>query len=177
MTNGRRVCGECSLCCKVFDAKVAPGFDWCQHCLPGGGCAIYYTGRPYGCAEFYCQWLEGNLDFEGDEWKPSACKMVATYDPEAAHGLALYVDRDFPNIWRSEPYYSHIKQLASEEYTGQVIIHVENRTWLVRPNCDIEIGADEQFAVVQPFPDRYETIVFKTQEEYFAQVRQLVEAL
>ncbi len=165
-----RACGDCSLCCKVFDTEISPGLGWCSLCRPGNGCAIYYGNRPNVSKNFECFWLIGYCDFLGEEWKPSVCKIVATYDPERAYGLALYVDPDFPDIWRSEPYYSHIKKLSHEEDTGQVIVHVGNRVWLVKPHVDIEIPAGKHFAVAKVFA-RWETFIFETEEEYLQQIR------
>ena len=54
-----RVCGSCSLCCRLLDVPEAgkAQSQWCPHCLPGrGGCAIY-DERPHVCRRCSCLWL------------------------------------------------------------------------------------------------------------------------
>lgn len=102
-----RSCGSCSYCCKLFlIAELAkPRGQWCVHCKPGrGGCGIY-DERPGECRAFYCSWLTGNLPAE---WEPQRSKMVAASSVDAI----ITVDPAYPNRWREEPYYTHIKQLA-----------------------------------------------------------------
>jgi hypothetical protein len=77
-----RVCGECSLCCKIIavDVLQKPAGVWCGHCLKTSGCSIYGR-RPDECRQFNCGWLV-NPEF-GDEWYPRRSKMVLTFDRRA----------------------------------------------------------------------------------------------
>lgn len=57
--------------------------------------------------------------------------------------LKVLVDRDFPNAWQKEPYYSKIKHLAlnglkSNSYHLRVIISGTKRELLILPDRDIE---------------------------------------
>jgi hypothetical protein len=103
-----RVCGSCSLCCKLLRIEELdkPAGRWCSHCTVGrDGCKIYDT-RPGSCRSFHCTWL---IDPKlGAEWRPSAAKMVLQYD-HPARRLAVHVDPEFPSAWRSEPYYRQLK--------------------------------------------------------------------
>lgn len=56
-----RICGDCTLCCKVLGIKElgkAPNI-YCQHAVKGKGCGIYET-RPESCQSFRCLWLNNN---------------------------------------------------------------------------------------------------------------------
>jgi hypothetical protein len=103
-----RVCGSCSLCCKLLRIEELdkPAGRWCSHCTVGrDGCKIYDT-RPGSCRSFHCTWL---IDPKlRAEWRPSTAKMVLQYD-HPARRLAVHVDPEFPSAWRSEPYYRQLK--------------------------------------------------------------------
>jgi hypothetical protein len=72
-----RICGTCSLCCKLpYVAELNKPIDtWSRHARPGnGGCSIY-RDRPTSCRGFICGWLSDELKV-GDEWFPTHCKMI-----------------------------------------------------------------------------------------------------
>lgn len=75
-----RSCGTCTLCCRLEvngdDGSVySPDGQWCQHCRPGKGCAIYKDpAKPKVCDTFQCLWLGGSFD-EGD--RPDRSKLIA----------------------------------------------------------------------------------------------------
>ena len=100
-----RICGTCSLCCKLpYVAELKKPIDtWCRHARPGnGGCSIY-RDRPTSCRGFICGWLSDELKV-GDEWCPTHCKMIISRAAEK--GFLIIVDPAYPNAWRREPYYS-----------------------------------------------------------------------
>jgi hypothetical protein len=106
----QRVCGSCSLCCKLpYVPELNKPIDtWCPHCRPGhGGCTIY-SSRPSHCEQFTCLWLDGRAD---DHWFPARCKMVLTRRKEDQ--LLVTVDPSFPNAWRQEPYYATLRRYAN----------------------------------------------------------------
>ena len=83
-----RSCGECSLCCSLLEISAErapeigpkPAGETCRHCT-APGCSIYAT-RPQLCRDFACQWL---LDERlGEEWKPSNCGMILSFDIDAS---------------------------------------------------------------------------------------------
>jgi hypothetical protein len=79
-----RECGACAACCihpmiNAPELKKPPGVV-CQHCIQGGGCAIY-NRRPSLCRAFFCAWryLPG-LD---DQWRPDRCGILAYFSNDA----------------------------------------------------------------------------------------------
>ena len=142
-----RSCGTCSLCCKVFAVSDfnKPRSVWCQHCAPDGGCAIHAT-RPSLCREFFCNWLL--LENLGPEWKPERCHLVlqSIVYPGDHQCLAIHVDPDFPDSWRSPPFHQQIKQWslkASERTTGPlyfVRLVIDLRNLIVLPDREIDLG-------------------------------------
>jgi hypothetical protein len=130
MQNGQsRICGTCSLCCKVMRIVETekPAGVWCGACSPGRGCKIYDT-RPKECRDFSCWWLI-NPDL-GPEWKPERSKIVIVADEE---NLYLRCDPGFPEAWRKEPYYSTILKWAAkaEPVLGAILVYVGAETKLI----------------------------------------------
>jgi hypothetical protein len=61
----KRVCGSCTLCCKLIPVEelAKPAGHRCQHVRTGKGCSIY-ARRPWSCREWSCLWLKGTEDDE-----------------------------------------------------------------------------------------------------------------
>jgi hypothetical protein len=109
-----RICGSCSLCCKVMNvpdvipAKTA--HKWCSHASPGCGCIIYDT-RPASCREFSCMWLTDHRI--KDHWYPAKARIVIHPTVEkGSNYVSFVVDPAYPLRWREEPYFSDIKEMA-----------------------------------------------------------------
>lgn len=135
-----RDCGDCTLCCKVFDVPVLdkPSGRWCGHCKPGQGCAIHAT-RPQYCRDFFCLWTtQGWL---GPEWKPSLSKIVLTISPLNGM-LTAQVDAQTPNAWRKEPYYSQFKRWsAAALQRGEIVtVFIGQNAIVVMPDRDVTLG-------------------------------------
>ena len=83
--DGNRVCGSCTICCKV---PAIPEFDkpchrWCTHCEPGRGCSIY-AERPQRCRDFLCLWMQWPaLD---DKLRPDRSGVLLMPRPHPLHG-------------------------------------------------------------------------------------------
>lgn len=132
-----RVCGACSLCCKLpyVPALDKPIDTWCSHARPGqGGCAIY-PDRPAGCRTFICNWLAGKL---GEEWFPARCKMIVTPSGTLAPSgtpakpvMLIMVDPAYPNAWRREPYYSQLRARA-----GNILVVIRIGLRCIKLNAD-----------------------------------------
>jgi hypothetical protein len=136
-----RICGDCSLCCKLIrvDAFEKPSGVWCVHCAPGGSRCRIYDSRPAECRDFYCAWLLSPT--LGEEWRPNRCKLVVRV--EADGGLiAVHVDPSDPAAWRREPYFRTIKHFAvsGAERNQRVIVYIRNRVIAVFPNKEVEVG-------------------------------------
>src|SRR5215831_6687299 len=119
-----RKCGECSLCCKLFDVPEAGKEDgkWCTHCRPGkGGCAIY-NWRPDPCRAYACAWLVTSLP---DYWYPRKSHMIM--DLHRGHNgmtMRVHVDPDHADAWQQEPYLSDIMRMAARAATGESSIPI-----------------------------------------------------
>jgi hypothetical protein len=136
----KRVCGECSLCCKVIavDVLQKPAGAWCGHCLKTSGCAIYER-RPDECRQFNCGWLV-NPEF-GDEWYPRRSKMVLTFD-RRANRVGVHVDAGSPSAWRREPFFTQLKQWARDgvEARRQVVVYVNDNVTVILPDKEVDLG-------------------------------------
>ena len=135
-----RVCGTCSLCCKLVGIEAlakAPG-EWCAHCLPGKGCAIY-DRRPQECHDFSCAWLETRE--LGEEWRPARSRIVL-YQTDGGARLIAHVDPGSPNAWRQRPYYQALKLWARQRMprNQQVVVRIENRIIAILPDRDVDLG-------------------------------------
>jgi len=142
-----RECGKCSMCCKVLriDEIAKPAGKWCDHCKIGQGCTIYES-RPHVCRTFACAWLMSEK--VPDEWYPLKSHMVLSY---VANGnittITCTVDENHPDAWRSEPFYSHLKNMAhhglrpeTEKDIKLVQVRCKDRVWLLIDECDIDVS-------------------------------------
>ena len=139
-----RVCGTCSLCCKVAAIKELdkPAGVWCQHARPGQGCSIH--GRhPRDCETFRCGWLE--MDALGEDWKPINSKFVLRLD-EDLRRLIVSNDPAHPAAWKKPSFYKVIKGWARD---WTVVVHVGNHSTVVFPEEDLEVGAVELGDIVR----------------------------
>lgn len=133
-----RICGSCSLCCKIMriEELEKPADSWCRHCTVGKGCRIY-SERPAECRRFTC----GYLSWEGmpDYWFPARSKMVVTNDGTR---IAVHVDPSRPESWRAEPYYSEIKSWSTHAMAeGQIVgVCIKNRVIVIFPDRDVDLG-------------------------------------
>jgi hypothetical protein len=138
MTASGRVCGDCSLCCKVMAIEELdkPARSWCRHCAPGQGCRIYDT-RPAECRTFSCLWLS-DARF-GQHWKPNKSKLVLTASED---GIEIRCDPAFPDAWRKEPFRSEIQKLAvsGEAHDVTVLVIIGEKMILVTPEREFQLG-------------------------------------
>lgn len=90
-----RVCGACTMCCKLLAVQELekPTNKWCDHCMPGKGCKIYY-GRPHSCVDFECGWLLSNLPLE---YRPDYSHIVITGETDVINSVVLHMDPRYPN--------------------------------------------------------------------------------
>ncbi len=135
-----RECGNCTLCCKVYDIHEIrkPEGRWCQHCTPGRGCRIH-EDRPDQCREFFCLWLT-DADIPLD-WKPERTKVVLSVFPE--NGFVYgQVDPGSPQAWRKEPYFSELKRLSASllKQNRHLIMFVNRDATLIMPTGAVPMG-------------------------------------
>ena len=133
-----RTCGTCHMCCKVFPiAEIGKeGYSNCVYLKHGEGCTNY-DARPETCRNFFCDWRrEPSLD---ESWKPSNAGFVL-HDP-APYAMLASVDADRPDSWRQEPYYSQLKEWASDLAEGQHLaaVRVGSKTTLLIKDREVDI--------------------------------------
>lgn len=135
-----RACADCTMCCKVLSisALQKPQGVWCPHCNIGRGCNIYGS-HPSECSTFYCGYL--TAEELGEHWRPNRCKLVVVAELEGTR-LAIYVDPGSPSAWRTEPYYSEMKQWAAAAVPsmGQVVVMIGRRAIVILPEEDADLG-------------------------------------
>ena len=133
-----RECGTCTLCCKLLRIPELdkPQGKWCPHCAPSHGCNRYET-RPGSCRSFFCGYLTSA--YVSEEWRPARCRIVLVQETT---GITAVVDRDRPDAWKAEPYYSQLKTWATEGIAAQrqVVVRIGNRTIAVLPDKDVDLG-------------------------------------
>jgi hypothetical protein len=135
-----RRCDGCTMCCKLMliHELEKPEGVWCKYCDIGIGCQIYEQ-RPAECRSFRCGFLQ--LGTLSEDWRPSKCKIVLAPALDGKR-LGVYVDPARPDIWKSEPFYSQLKQWALETISAnrQVIVYVARRAIVILPNKDVDLG-------------------------------------
>ena len=136
-----RVCGDCSLCCRVMSVATLnkPAGVWCGHCRPGRERCTIYEARPEECRRFVCLYLiEARLD---EDWKPSRSRIVLTTDL-GGDRITANVDPQRPDAWKLSPYYEHLKRWAevSLPFRGQVMVRVGRHVYMIFPDRDVDVG-------------------------------------
>ena len=133
-----RECGTCTMCCKVMGIKEIekPSGQWCPHCLPGRGCAIYQD-RPGECRSFMCDWLQAEA--LGPEWKPEKSKIVLV---SRYHRMVAYVDPATPTAWKKSPYLERLMALMRVGLPDNRLVYVSvaERYTLLLPDRFEELG-------------------------------------
>lgn len=153
----QKSCGTCTLCCKLFDVdwldQPKPAGQWCHHCKPGRGCAIWQN-VPAQCASYYCVW---RVDPElGPEWKPERARFILTHAHEDAP-LAIILDAGAPDAHRREPYWSALLKTARQHLEGRgstIVIFRGRHRALLMPEGEVEIPAGISLQEIRI--DRYE---------------------
>lgn len=101
MTDEKRECGTCTLCCKLLGVEEykKPAGQWCGKCdRSGGGCKIQdRPERPRSCAEFNCLWLQGGLP---EALRPDKTGVVVGVTRDSKSPV-LYVDPGYPDAYKS----------------------------------------------------------------------------
>lgn len=130
-TSAARSCGACTLCCRLpeISAFSKEANEWCSHCIPERGCAIY-AERPSLCREFLCLWLT-EPDLAADFDPIVSNMMIYRQGPQ----ITVLVDPDVPDTWKREPYQSQLRQWATavEPEGGYIIVFAGDEVHKVEP--------------------------------------------
>lgn len=118
-----RVCGGCSLCCKLVPVPTIdkPASQRCRHQRHGKGCAIY-AARPFACRTWSCRWLsdESTAGLPRPDRAHYVIDMQAEdirlVSPDGApihlSAFQVWVDPAFPEAWRSPELLAWISHMA-----------------------------------------------------------------
>jgi hypothetical protein len=135
-----RICGSCTLCCKLVGVPELkkPAGVMCPHAVLGQGCAIH-DHRPTSCHQFFCGWrLDPNVDAL---WKPEICGFLLTINLYYS-ALMVTVDPARPLAWRMQPYHSRFKEWAARAFreNKRIIATVDGEATVVLPDRDVPLG-------------------------------------
>ena len=110
-----RLCGGCTACCKTHEirALAKPPDQWCPHCLPGRGCAIY-DDRPEECRTFGCLWLAG---YGPDRIRPDRSRVVLSTVTLTVRGKPLEI------VTMNELAPGSLAKPAGQEIVQQLLAH------------------------------------------------------
>ncbi len=152
-----KICGSCSLCCKVMlvEELQKPQGVWRGHFKGGVGCSIH-DSHPYSCGVFQCLWiLSPTMPIQA---RPDRLKVVMEIDDGGKRILAR-ADPDHPGAWRQPLVYGQLKQWARDGWPhGRTVWAMVNRhMWLISPNehADVDVGVTDPRSpfVYQQGPD------------------------
>lgn len=139
-----KMCGECNLCCKVYDVEDVgkKAGKMCQHTRGSTGCGIWGL-HPQVCQDFKCLWLKHD-DLNG-VWRPDHAGFVLRLEPNGTT-LNIDVDPDRPDAWRHEPYYAQLKLWSEGMQTGQslVVIYAPEGLYVITPDEDLYLKSPKR---------------------------------
>jgi hypothetical protein len=142
-----RVCGDCTLCCKLLPVPVAPLFkpagERCQHVRVHKGCTIY-KDRPFACKVFACRWLADPTT--ADLPRPDRAHYVIDPQPDYITAvpndgspsqkvsvLQVWVDPAFPDAWRTPSLRGYMLRFAQRFGAATIIRFSSTRAVTVLP--------------------------------------------
>ena len=142
-----KMCGDCTLCCKVYEIEdfEKPG-KTCHNVRDEGGCGIWGL-HPKACQEFKCLWLKHD-DMDG-RWRPDHAGFVMRVEGKGT--VCIDVDHDRPDAWRREPYYSQLKQWSEvmPRNEGLVLVYAPEAMYVITPTEDLPLKAPKKGDVLE----------------------------
>lgn len=131
---GKRVCGECQLCCRVLPVRAIdkPGWQKCQHQRVRKGCMVYHKLAYVSpeCSLWSCRWLTGQ-DTTGMKRPDHAHyvidvmpDMISTSDEGGDHEhvvLQVWVDPAFPDAHRDPALRAWIERRAETDRMATIV--------------------------------------------------------
>jgi hypothetical protein len=128
-----RVCGTCTLCCKLVPvASIAkPAGKRCQHAKVGKGCAIY-VNRPLDCRTWACRWLADPQTARMP--RPDRCHYVIDLEYDYITAIPIeggessrvaviqvWVDPAFRNAHRAPELRAYLAMRAERDHVAAII--------------------------------------------------------
>jgi hypothetical protein len=146
-TGTGRVCGGCTLCCRVLPVDLngvqKPAGTRCQHCRTGHGCRIY-DRRPWPCATFACRWLADPM--MAGMPRPDRAHYVVDVDedyvtlrdPATGEGtqigvMQVWLDPNYPDAHRAPELRAYMLRLATEFRLATIVRFSSYRAVTVFP--------------------------------------------
>lgn len=133
----KRVCGECTQCCKLMGVHdldpPKPPNVWCKHCDIGVGCRIYQQ-RPPSCRDFECLWLKDEQGQLSDALRPDRTGVVICVLINGA--TIVKCDPARPTAWRHPELLPMLHNLARAGYP--VGIEAGQRYWIITGTTEWE---------------------------------------
>ncbi len=144
-----KVCGECALCCKVYDVDDLgkKAGKKCSHVRHEGGCGIWGL-HPQICQDFKCLWLKHD-DMDA-RWRPDVAGFVLRLEPNGTT-LNVDVDPELPDHWRRDLYYSQLK-LWSEvmpRSEGLVVVYAPEGIYVITPMEDLFLKSPKRGDILE----------------------------
>ena len=144
-----KMCGECNLCCKVYDVEdfEKKAGQHCHNSGREGGCGIWGL-HPKSCQDFKCLWLKHD-DMSG-LWRPDNAGFVMRLEA-GGRNVIIDVDPDRPDAWKAEPYYSQIKAWSEimPRNEGLVLCYAPEGLYVVTPMEDLLLRAPKKGDVLE----------------------------
>ena len=142
-TGTGRVCGGCTLCCKLLPTPELskPANQRCRHQKVGKGCVIY-ADRPMGCRSWACRWLADTrvtlprpdrahyvIDMTDDY---VTLKDRETGEERRVGVLQIWVDPSYPDAHRDPRLRSW---LDAHEYPALIRFSATDAIFICPPSC------------------------------------------
>ena len=91
-----------------------------------------------------------------EEWRPSKSRIMLAVTSNRQR-IVAYVDQERPGAWRREPFYSTLKAWARDALArpgemGQVLVCIGNRTIVILPDRNVDLGVVESDELVVTGP-------------------------
>jgi hypothetical protein len=140
-----RVCGGCTLCCKLIPVDLSSGHKIagvrCPHQRTGKGCAIY-AKRPLPCVLWNCVWLL-NADVDNMR-RPDRSHYVIDILPDfitlteddretrKIEVVQIWVDRDYPDAYKDPALLAYLER-RGKKGVAAIIRYSEHEGFVMFP--------------------------------------------
>jgi hypothetical protein len=141
-----RVCGSCTLCCKLLPIPGAPlhkpANTRCQHQRSGKGCTIY-ASRPTPCRVFACRWL-ADAECAGMK-RPDRSHYVVDINPDYVEAvyedgtrfkvgvIQVWVDPAYRLAYRAPELRAYMLRMATDHRLATIIRYSSTEAFTVFP--------------------------------------------
>jgi hypothetical protein len=141
-----RVCGSCTLCCKLPPVPGPPLFKpagvRCKHARVGKGCSIY-AERPMACRVWACRWL-ADKETAGMP-RPDRCHYVIDVIEDYVEQvfedgsrqrvgvLQVWVDPAFRDAYRAPELRAYMLRMATEHRMATIIRYNSREAFTIFP--------------------------------------------